>query len=345
MQLIKAHISVLSLHVSHVIITNAAFLPFYIVLKCGKTMRYGIPSLHALQAFEATARLGSFSRAAEELSLSHSAIYRQVSGLEEALGVQLLTRIRRRLALTDAGKEYAGRIRRHLDQLEKDTLSVMVRASMGRSIHLAVLPTLATHWLMPHLQRFHLEHPDITVNLSIRTLHFQFRDHPFDAAIYHAMQFWPNTSGIKLFDEHALVPVVTPAAWEQAKHHAEQLTHLHMMSRPMAWRHWYQSQGIEYSPLLDAGPRYELFSLTLAAVHAGLGIGLIPLFLVENELKKGSLIMPFNHSLHVRESYYFSYPADSAKQEALQLLESWLAKAAIDTQTTAFTLSKADHKQ
>src|SRR5699024_8901614 len=82
-------------------------------------MRFSVPSLGALQAFEATARLGSFSRAAEELSLSHSAVYRQVTNLEESLGVALFVRVRRRLALTEAGREYAARIRRHLEQLEK----------------------------------------------------------------------------------------------------------------------------------------------------------------------------------------------------------------------------------
>src|SRR3546814_16913833 len=85
------------------------------------TLRHGIPNLGALQAFEATARLGSFSRAAEELSLTHSAVYRQVAGLEERLGVQLFTRVRRRVSLTDAGAEYAGRVRHHLEQLEKAT--------------------------------------------------------------------------------------------------------------------------------------------------------------------------------------------------------------------------------
>ena len=76
-------------------------------------MRNGIPNLGALQAFEATARLGSFSRAGEELALTHSAIYRQVTGLEQRLGVQLFTRARRRVTLTDAGAEYAGRVRHH----------------------------------------------------------------------------------------------------------------------------------------------------------------------------------------------------------------------------------------
>ena len=84
-------------------------------------MRNGIPNLSALQAFEASARLGSFSRAAEELSLTHSAVYRQVASLEARLGVQLFTRVRRRIVLTDHGAEYAGRIRHHLDQIEKDT--------------------------------------------------------------------------------------------------------------------------------------------------------------------------------------------------------------------------------
>ena len=109
-------------------------------------MRNGIPNLSALQAFEASARLGSFSRAAEELSLTHSAVYRQVASLEARLGVQLFTRVRRRIVLTDHGAEYAGRIRHHLDQIEKDTFGLVSRTGMGRSIHIAVVPTLATTW-------------------------------------------------------------------------------------------------------------------------------------------------------------------------------------------------------
>ena len=101
-------------------------------------MRNGIPNLSALQAFEASARLGSFSRAAEELSLTHSAVYRQVASLEARLGVQLFTRVRRRIALTEHGAEYAGRIRHHLDQIEKDTFAWSVApawaaASISRS--------------------------------------------------------------------------------------------------------------------------------------------------------------------------------------------------------------------
>ncbi|AIT27713.1 bacterial regulatory helix-turn-helix, lysR family protein [Bordetella holmesii 44057] len=177
-------------------------------------MRNGIPNLSALQAFEASARLGSFSRAAEELSLTHSAVYRQVASLESRLGVQLFTRVRRRIVLTDQGAEYAGRIRHHLDQIEKDTFGLVSRTGMGRSIHIAVVPTLATTWLIPRLADFQQAHADISVSLSVRTLPFQFKDHPFDGALYHGDGVWPGTKGVLLFPERELVTVCAPGLLE-----------------------------------------------------------------------------------------------------------------------------------
>ncbi|MFW7340296.1 LysR substrate-binding domain-containing protein [Pollutimonas sp. H1-120] len=291
-------------------------------------MRNGIPNLGALQAFEATARLGSFSRAAEELSLTHSAVYRQVTGLEERLGVQLLTRVRRRVAVTEAGAEYAARVRHHLEQLEKDTFGLVSRSGMGRSLHVAVLPTLATTWLVPRLPDFQRLHGDIAVSLSVRTLPFQFNDYPFDAAIYHAPQIWPQTVGIKLFNEGELLPVCIPELLKpgaDAGRALDGLTHLHMLSRPDAWRQWYQAQGREYLPSMNAGPRYELFTMTLAAVRAGLGVALVPRFLVQDELARGSLLSPCDGVLAVSDAYFFSYPESSERSEALLSFESWLA--------------------
>lgn len=290
-------------------------------------MRHGIPNLGGLQAFEATARLGSFSRAAEELSLTHSAVFRQVSNLEERLGVQLFTRVRRRIALTEAGIQYAARVRHHLEQLEKDTLGLMSGAGMGRSLHVAVLPTLATTWLIPLLPGFRDYRNDIAVNLSIRTRPFQFNDHPFDAAIYHAPQMWPGTQGIKLFEEQELIPVCTAemAAFIQSGPGAlARVTHLHMLSRPDAWRDWYREQGREYLPTVGAGPRYELFTMLLAAATAGLGMALIPRFLVRSLAAGGQLVTPFERGLSVRESYFFSYPTHAEHGEALLAFEAWL---------------------
>src|SRR5690606_35432559 len=114
--------------------------------------------------------------------LTHNAVYRQVAGMEERQGVQLLTRLRRRIMLTEAGAEYAARIRHHLEQIEKDTIGLISRSGIGRSLHIAVLPTMAANWLVPRLPQFVTRHGDIAVSLSVRTLPFQFKDHPFDAA-------------------------------------------------------------------------------------------------------------------------------------------------------------------
>lgn len=290
-------------------------------------MRHGIPNLGALQAFEATARLGSFSRAAEELALTHSAVYRQVAGLEERLGVALFTRVRRRVVLTDAGAEYAARVRHHLDQLEKDTLGLMSRAGVGRNLHLAVLPTLAMTWLLPRLATFHRLRPGVVVSLSVRTLPFQFTDEPFDAAIYHAERMWPGTRGIKLFDEQELLPVCAPALLEARADMADPLSdmpHLHTTSRPDAWRRWYVAQGRNYLPTMNAGPRYELFTMSLAAVREGMGVALVPRFLVQQALEAGDLVMPLAVGLEVDEAYYFSYPTVNEPSEALQDLETCL---------------------
>lgn len=287
-------------------------------------MRNGIPNLSALQAFEASARLGSFSRAAEELSLTHSAVYRQVASLEARLGVQLFTRVRRRIVLTEHGAEYAGRIRHHLDQIEKDTSGLVSRTGMGRSIHIAVLPTLATTWLIPRLAGFQRQHPDITVSLSVRTLPFQFKDQPFDGALYHASGIWPGTQGVLLFPEKELVPVCAPHLPRRAEDGLAGLTHLHLSSRPDAWRQWYGANRQAYGPQAAGGPRYELFTMMLAAVQAGLGVGLVPHFLAQPALQAGELVQPVPQVLAVGQGYYFGYPQRDERSEALRTFEAWL---------------------
>lgn len=291
-------------------------------------MRKGIPNLGALQAFEAAARLGSFSRAAEELSLTHSAVYRQVASLESRLGVNLFTRVRRRIALTDAGAEYAERIRHHLEQIEKDTLGLLGQGSMGRMLNVAVVPTLATTWLIPRLPDFTRQHPDVIVNLSVQTRPFLFKDYPFDAVIYHGDHFWPGSDGTLLFAEGDLLPVCAPALLaahpELPTGDFSRITHLHLSTRPTVWRQWYQSQGDEYPAGAAAGPRYELFTMVMAAALAGMGVGLVPRFLVNQELACGRLVVAVDRVLPVAESYFFAYPADRARSEALQAFEAWL---------------------
>ena len=322
-------------------------------------VRKGIPNLSALQAFEATARLGSFSRAAEELSLTHSAVHRQVASLEDRLGVALFTRVRRRIALTAQGAEYAARIRQHLDHIEKDTIGLINHTGMGRSIHIAVLPTLAANWLIPRLPDFQRNHPDITVSLSLRTLPFQFNDHPFDGAIYHGDGPWPGTHSTLLFDEKEMVPVCAPfliqsykvasgqraleqkAIEHQALEHQaleqkalgqallrmQGLTHLHLNSRPDAWRQWYGAVGAAYGSQAAGGPRYELFTMVMAAARAGLGVGLVPRFIAQESIDRGDLVMPVPMPLLVSQGYFFGYSTRNEPSAALSSFGAWLVAA------------------
>ena len=117
-------------------------------------MRRKIPSTQALICFEAAARHESYTRAAQELALTQSAVSRQITALEDFLGMALFRRTRHGVALTPAGADYARQIARQLDTMERDTLDAMARQGLGGSLQLAAVPTFATVWLFPRLPDF-----------------------------------------------------------------------------------------------------------------------------------------------------------------------------------------------
>ena len=127
-------------------------------------MRRKIPGTELLVAFETAARHQSFTRAAEELSLTQSAVCRQISTLEDYMGVQLFNRIKKRVTLSEAGQLYSKQVREALKRIEHDTLSLMAHRGAGGVLELAVIPTFATSWLIPRLGHFHALHPGITLD-------------------------------------------------------------------------------------------------------------------------------------------------------------------------------------
>ena len=264
-------------------------------------MRKDIPSLGVLQAFEASARLQSFSRAAEELALTPSAVSRHVAALEERLGVTLFVRARQRLALTDTGRSYAARIRLHLEQIERDTQEIRVGRDEGYVLHLAVVSTFCTQWLIPRLPQFAALHPRITLNLSVRSEVFAFDESGFDAAIYYGDRLWPDTQGRMVLPEGTCVPVCSPAYAAVHALHDEQAwlhcPHLTLASRAHAWRGWYAERGWHYTLHASRGPRYELFSMVIAGAAAGLGVGLVPQLLAQEALDSGRLVQAHPQAL------------------------------------------------
>lgn len=289
-------------------------------------MRRKIPSTAALLAFDAAARHQSFTRAADELALTQSAVCRQIASLEDFLGVGLFRRTRRGVRLTEAGESYSRQIAARLDAVERDTLSVMSHHGRGATLELAVVPTFATRWLLPRLPDFIDAHPDTTVNLTTRTRPFLFDETEFDAAIYFGDAGWPGTEAHFLMRENP-VPVCSPrlegVSPTMTPQQIATLPLLQQSTRPYGWRQWFESVGLNV-PHDMGGPRLELFSmLAQAAIHE-LGVALIPPFLIRQELDAGQLIMPCPHSAPSERAYYLIVPEHKAERIALTEFRLWL---------------------
>jgi DNA-binding transcriptional LysR family regulator len=300
-------------------------------------MRRKIPGTDLLIAFETAARHQSFTRAAEELSLTQSAVCRKISTLEDYLGMQLFNRIKKRVSLSDSGHIYAKQVRENLKRIEHDTLSLMAHRSAGRVLELAIIPTFATRWLIPRLADFQMRHPEITLDLTTRNEPFLFIDTPFDAAIHFGDPIWPGAIIEYLFGEE-MVPVCKPTLLNGRSSiepsELEKMPLLHQSSRPDAWREWFEIAGLTNVNAMG-GPRYEIFSMLVEAAKAGLGVTLMPRFFVLNEIASGELVVPCPYVLHNQCSYYIVYPEDKRESELLQVFCGWLhaqAKSYLDAE-------------
>lgn len=293
-------------------------------------MRRRIPSTAALVAFESAARHQSFTKAADELVLTQSAICRQIAGLEQFLGIELFRRSRRGVKLTEAGLAYSRKVAAQLDAVERDTLAAMGQQG-AEAIELAVVPTFATQWLVPRLKDFQRLHPEVTVHLTNRTRPFLFADTAFDAAIYFGDAEWSGTEAHFLMPEEPQ-PVCSPellagrGQFEAAELSAMPL--LQQTTRPYAWRQWFAAQGLSVPHDLG-GPRYELFSMLAQAASHGMGVALIPPFLIQRELAEGRLVPAHPAALHSSDkAYYLMIPERKVESAALRAFRDWLLQVA-----------------
>ncbi|MDR8017249.1 LysR family transcriptional regulator [Ectopseudomonas guguanensis] len=288
-------------------------------------MRRKIPSTAALIAFESAARHQSFTKAADELNLTQSAICRQIGGLESFLNVELFRRSRRGVVLTEAGVAYSRKVAAQLDAVERDTLALMGNQGTT-SIELAVVPTFGTQWLVPRLRAFQQLHPEVTVHLTNRTRPFLFADTHFDAAIYYGDAEWSGTEAHFLMHEH-LLPVCSPTLLGDEPATAERIAALPLLqqtTRPYAWRQWFAAQGMSV-PRDMTGPRLELFSMLAQAARHEMGVALIPPFLIQRELAEGSLVIALDRAVPNNDrAYYLMVPERKAESSALKAFRDWL---------------------
>lgn len=285
-----------------------------------------LPGMSALLAFDAVARTGSFTAAARDLDLTQGAVSRQVAALEERLGVALVVRGARRVRLSEAGAAYAGRVRAALELLGQGAMEALGQAP-ERGLKLAMLPTFGTRWLMPRIPAFVRRHPEITLQFATRIGRFDLAAEGMDAAIHSGRADWPGARLTLLMNESVL-PVAAPSLLAGGRDWRD-LPVLALASRPHAWAEWFAARGesggeggVAPVPVM----RFEQFATLAQAAASGMGLALMPAFLIRPELEAGALVA-VDEEMPSGSGYYFvePEPAPGARpKRAVALFRDWL---------------------
>lgn len=286
-----------------------------------------LPSLKALQAFEAAARLDSFRKAAEELCLTSSAVSHRIHDLEGELGVTLFHRAHRAVVLTDVGRRYADSIGDAFGAMEAATRDTS-RRSKSDILTIQSVPSFATQWLMPRLARFEESAKDIDVRLNASA-------EPVDLTA-GVVDFWirygsvVSKAGIvtESFPDETIVVLCSPELMRgphpiripsDLQHH----TLIHSEVNLYPWRDWLRDHpGVSLN--LDRGSRFDRSFMAISAAVDGRGVCLESRMLVQRELTNGQLMMPLGPSGAAISGHSLNYLASKLRLPKMQRFHRWL---------------------
>lgn len=284
-----------------------------------------LPPLSALPCFEATARLLSFSRAAEELHLTPGAVSRAVKHLEEQLDVRLFERATRSVRLTEVGAPYAQAVREVLDQLAAATHAATVRQS-GTTLNVSTSDGFAGRWLVPRLYRFHRAHGDIDVRVSTTGQLASFVGDGVDIAIRYGSGTYPGLTAEWLADEEVF-PVCSPRLLKgpHALRKPADLRHHTLIrdSYPIDWTTWLASAGVK-DVNAAGGLTFDSYTFAVQAAVQGEGVALGRTMLVSDDLAAGRLVRPFKQALKATSSFYLVYPPHAIRQRKMKAFRDWI---------------------
>lgn len=283
------------------------------------------PSLHALRAFEAVARLGSMSAAADELAVTHGAISRHVRALEDSLGVLLLKRGAQISEPTPEGQRLAeglatafGLIQASVEQVRPGPATI----SCSESIMM--------FWLLPRIARFQQSHPAMPLqfNMNYRGID-PIRDN-ISVAIRNTMITPPDDIIVRELADEWIGPVCTPEYLRQnVLREPADLTRARLLStrsRPLAWRQWAAAAGADADALkLSVQEEFEHFYLLIQAAACGLGIACVPRMLVLDALESGRLVAPFGFLRGPHRLVLWLNPHVRGRAD-VQALADWMAE-------------------
>ncbi|AJW97363.1 LysR substrate-binding domain-containing protein [Burkholderia gladioli] len=290
-----------------------------------------IPNFVLLRAFEATARLKSFTRAAEELHLTQSAISHQVRELEEHVGRRLLTRRHRAVETTPEGARLQHNLARVFDVIEAacDEVS-LAPAAQVLALHSA--PSFAAKWLGPRLPQFMRDHPDITIRLSSGAEPIDLRrDREIDVAISYGRAIEAPELVTLAMGEERIAPMCSPSLLAPGAEPRELIRRLTLIDSQLSrigWADWFAGNGLVLPS--RARPSFDRAALALSAAVDGLGVALETTRLAERELSRGDLVVLGEDSfvpLH-RATHFLSYREDERDTDKVRRFVDWLLDAA-----------------
>lgn len=280
-----------------------------------------LPPLNALRAFEAAGRHESFTKAAEELNVTHGAVSRQVAQLEEWLGASLFRRVYSQLALTDAGRVYLPEVTAALDRLS--IVSSQLAEQKPQRLHVDAPPTFTMRWMIARMSSFHRKHPGVEVRMTASIAPINFQEHRYDIAIRGAHAPIPGVVSHPFMTE--LIIAVghadlfegngSPVPADLSGH-----TLISYATEPYSWADWLEVVG--QGGLKPAATlRFEQMYFALQAAAEGLGIVLVPLFLAIDDIIAGRLCAPFG-PLGAKQRRYYAIAAQSSP--VIEAFFEWL---------------------
>jgi len=290
-------------------------------------MAFRLPPLSSLRVFEAAARHNSFRKAAGELNLTASAVSHGVQTLESWLGVELFHRQVRGLRLTGAGEVYAPLVNQALAILAKATEQLPGRKATGM-LSVSSAPTFANKILLPRLENFAVQYPDIRVTLDTSQ---RLVDLTLDA-VDLAIRFWSikkPAANWTLLSVETLLPVCSPKLGRQFAFPADpkallQAPLIHVTSTSTDWSHWFRASGIEVPPSIEGGLRVDSMQMGFDAAKCDLGVVLGRHPLIDDDLKSGRLVPLASEAVPSGNGYWLVTAQTDFQKPEVKLFRRWL---------------------
>lgn len=288
-------------------------------------MAHELPSLNALRAFEAAARLENLSRAGDELHVTHGAVSRQIRALEAELGVTLFQRQGRGLVLTAEGTRLRDVAAAAFAQLRDGCTEIRHNAERAPFV-LGCPSSLLARWVIPRLDRLGRDLPELQLHLSALEEPLPNQLGKLDAALLLAAPPWPASWQVEVLAPERIGPVVSPrySGWPRLQGQPAQVLLdeplLHTASRPQAWPDWARAMELPV-PALSGQGFPHLYYLMEAAI-AGLGVAIAPAPLVADELAAGRLLAPWG--FRPTEAAWILATPDRRHDRRAAALAAWL---------------------